>query len=354
MRHFSRILVLLLNLIGAFALLMVWLYGMIPTNRFTSIFSSWNIAFVFLFAVNVLFIFFWIGRRHWGYLFLSLTVVLLNLPNLSRSIAFSSDIDNARHADEYTVLSYNVHYLDMLKRGTSDSLIRFLNQSEADIICLQEFYYEAGGRDRRWIFRQLDNYPYYRTESITDNTHKGLAIYSKYPIVHHEFYNYGSNWQGSMVCDMVIASGDTIRIINSYLQSNRLSASDKAVYQQQDRNHIKKIVVGIVNKLGKASILRGQQAQLLHDIRTSSPYPVINCGDLNDLPTSYTYRQVRGNDQDAFLKHGRGFGTTFHEFPYRFRLDYFFTDPSLTTTGFEIRKMDYSDHYPIFLHFKPN
>ncbi|MBP5260101.1 MAG: endonuclease/exonuclease/phosphatase family protein [Paludibacteraceae bacterium] len=352
MRHFSRILVLLVNLTGAAVLLTVWLAGMLPVGRFTSLFSSWNIAFLFLMALNLLFVFFWIGRRHWGYLFVSLTVLLLNIPNFFRTAAFSFDNDNARHADGYTVLSYNVHYLDMLKHGPSDSLIRFLNNSDADVICLQEFYYEAGGRDRRWIFRQLNQYPYYRTESITEDTHKGLAIYSKFPIVHHEFYNYGSRWQGTMVCDIAFAPGDTLRVLNSYLQSNRLTAGDKAVYQAHDRNELQKIARRILDKLGKAAILRSFQADSLAQIREASPYPTINCGDMNDLPTSYSYRRIRSGDKDAFLQHGRGLGTTFHEFPYRFRLDYFFTDPRITTTGFEIRRVEYSDHYPIFLHFK--
>ena len=353
MRHFSRILVLLLNLTGALALLMVWVAGVLPVGRVTSLFSSWNIAFLVLEALNLLFVFFWIGRRHWGYLFVSLAVLLLNTTNLLHTLAFSRDLDNARHADGYTILSYNVHYLDMLKHGPSDSLIHFLNTSDADVICLQEFYYEAGGRDRRWIFRQLNRYPYYRTESITEDTHKGLAIYSKFPIVHHEFYNYGSRWQGTMVCDIALDNGDTLRVLNSYLQSNRLTAGEKALYQTHDRNQLKQIVKRILDKLGKAATLRGAQADSLALIRSESPYPTINCGDMNDLPTSYTYRKVRGRDQDAFLRHGRGVGTTFHEFPYRFRLDYFFTDPRITTTGFEIRKVEYSDHYPIFLHFKP-
>ena len=352
MRKLSRILTLLLNLVGAFALLMVWVCGVTPTGRFTAMFASWSIAFVFLFAVNAAFVVFWAGRRHWGYLFLSLTVLLLNLPNLFHTFALSKDLDNERHADGYTLLSYNVHYLDMLKRGPSDSLLAFLRRSEADVICLQEFYYEAGGRDRRWILSRLGDYPYYRTESITDDTHKGLAIYSKWPIVHHEFYNYGSHWHGSMVCDIVFAPGDTVRVINSYLQSNRLSADDKALYQEQNRSRLQQLASRVMDKLGKASVPRARQADSLAAIREASPYPTINCGDLNDLPTSYTYHQTRGDDNDAFLLHGRGFGHTFHEFPYRFRLDYFFTDPRIQTTGFEIRRAEYSDHYPVFLHFK--
>jgi endonuclease/exonuclease/phosphatase (EEP) superfamily protein YafD len=66
-----------------------------------------------------------------------------------------------------------------------------------------------------------------------------------------------------------------------------------------------------VSKLKTAYQYRGAQADILHQKITESPYPVIVCGDFNDVPNSYTYFKVRDDLQDAFLKKGSRHGPHF-------------------------------------------
>ena len=45
-----------------------------------------------------------------------------------------------------------------------------------------------------------------------------------------------------------------------------------------------------------------EQADTIAKYIQQSPYPVIVCGDFNDVPGSYAYRTVKGNLQDVFVK----------------------------------------------------
>ena len=80
-------------------------------------------------------------------------------------------------------------------------------------------------------------------------------------------------------------------------------------------------------------------AQVLED----SPYPYLLCGDLNDVPNSYTIFYGRGNLQDAFLE--KGFAMVAERFRYAADRLYF-ADRNFDILQFN-RVENYSDHYPI-------
>jgi endonuclease/exonuclease/phosphatase family metal-dependent hydrolase len=76
-----------------------------------------------------------------------------------------------------------------------------------------------------------------------------------------------------------------------------------------------------------------------------SPYPNLFCGDLNDVPNSYAYFQVKGKMQDAFLKKGFGIGRTFSALSPTLRIDYIMADPTFRIRQFKRIVKEYSDHY---------
>ena len=112
----------------------------------------------------------------------------------------------------------------------------------------------------------------------------------------------------------------------------------------------------VLYKLKQAYKKRSQQAEILAGKIKQSPYPVIVCGDMNDVPNSYTYFTVKGDLQDAFLKKGGGLGRTFRYISPTLRIDYILADKKLEVTNFCKIKVPYSDHYPIIadIAFKEN
>jgi len=104
--------------------------------------------------------------------------------------------------------------------------------------------------------------------------------------------------------------------------------------------------------LKKGFVKRALQAQVVKGNINRSKYPVIVLGDFNDTPVSYSYRKIRKGLNDSFVNSGYGAGFTYRgNYPPN-RIDYILYDDSLVNSFFEIKKVKYSDHYPIVAYFR--
>ena len=93
---------------------------------------------------------------------------------------------------------------------------------------------------------------------------------------------------------------------------------------------------------------RAEQLKEVEIYIQNSPYPVILCGDLNDLPYSYTYTRLNKFLNNAFEKAGNGFGFTHNGKLNFLRIDNQFFDSRFQIHSFEtIHSIKFSDHYPI-------
>jgi len=104
--------------------------------------------------------------------------------------------------------------------------------------------------------------------------------------------------------------------------------------------------------VGNASTIRANQADSVSKVVRNSPYKVILCGDFNDVPGSYTYRTVRNGLADSWVERGNGWGNTFHENLFLFRIDFIMHSPTIKTTRVKVDKVKYSDHYPIWANLE--
>jgi endonuclease/exonuclease/phosphatase family metal-dependent hydrolase len=103
----------------------------------------------------------------------------------------------------------------------------------------------------------------------------------------------------------------------------------------------------IVKKLKRAYGFRGGQADIVREQLDKSPFPVIICGDFNDVPNSYTYFHIRGNLQDAFIKKGFGVGRSYVHISPTLRIDYLFADKKFEVLQCKKFNLPYSDHHPV-------
>ena len=178
---------------------------------------------------------------------------------------------------------------------------------------------------------------------------KGIATFSKYPIIKKEKLNIESNNHGAINSYIKIKK-DTLQVINCYLESNRLTIKDKDISKwekEKEREQIK----NIYNKLSDAANKRRKQAEKVIS-KKNNKLPSIVCGDMNDVPSSFVYRRLRGDYNDAFLSLGKGLGNTFHEGIYNFRIDYIFFNNFVDGHLFSVDKINKSDHYPILFKFE--
>src|SRR5690606_11286570 len=146
----------------------------------------------------------------------------------------------------------------------------------------------------------------------------------------------------------------TIRVYTTHLQSLQFKATD---YQRIE--NIKSGEDGIVtnsrtifSKLKTGITHRKIQVDIISQVLDDSPYPVLFCGDLNDVPNSYAYFNIRGNMQDAFLAKDFGIGRTFTALSPTLRIDYIFADPEFHIEQFKRINKKYSDHYMLVSDLK--
>ena len=201
-----------------------------------------------------------------------------------------------------TVVTYNASHFYWNKKYTMNEAAAYIKKQQPDIICFQEApdngYYHPDS------IRQAFAYAPYR--SISRRTdHSPVAIYSRYPI--HQ------------VKTAITAPGKTLKV--------RVKAAKDLILKMKD-NYRK----------------RADQADSIHAEIERSPYPVLVCGDFNDTPASYTYRQIRKGLTDGFRDCGSGYQYTFRQLYKLWRIDYVFYSKPLKGHEYYSPEKSYSDH----------
>jgi len=100
--------------------------------------------------------------------------------------------------------------------------------------------------------------------------------------------------------------------------------------------------------LRRGFISRAKQIKDLLSSIEECKYKLILCGDLNELPYSYTYFALRNLLDNAFEKAGNGFGFTYNGKLFFLRIDNQFFSKEISIHKFMThRNVDFSDHFPL-------
>ena len=79
---------------------------------------------------------------------------------------------------------------------------------------------------------------------------------------------------------------------------------------------------------------------------------IIICGDFNETPLSYNYRQMqKAGFTDTFTKVGRGIKPTYAGKLPLLRIDYVWANNGIIPLDFNRLRYKGSDHYPVMLDF---
>lgn len=357
----SHTLWLLVNILLAGALGMSCL-GMWISPSLSRLPALAGLVFPWLVWANILMAITWLmtSRKKWA--LLSLLTLIAATPAVLATYSHGSPEKDAPQEPQHTLrlLTYNTHLTQMVRKTPDNDVLRYIRESDADVVCLQE--YEVR-RQNQWLTgeeaRQYlrSEYPYTDFQFAVESRKRqyGLAVYSKYPIVASGRIAYESAANSSGWVDVVV-EGDTVRFINNHLESNSLTEkdlnfSDTPTDVAEMDSWVMNKGTRLLKKLSPAYLRRVQQAEAVRRAIDESPYPVVVCGDFNDVPVSYTYRVMRFRGQnlhDAFLdsSYGRR-GVTFLKHGLGIRIDYILLSPTIRCVQYVTDRVNYSDHMPV-------
>ena len=327
-----------------------------------------GLAFPFILVLNALFLLFWLIFFKWKFALCNLIVLISCWSPISTYFPIHRKTPLIPE-DCIKVLSYNVRGFNWFtgKKARENPIFEYLNNSGADIICLQEFAMDNYGRYNpkgiisiREVDDLLSEYPYRSIVKFEHTLAKytfGVACYSKYPILKTTEIPVQSTTNGSVLYEIKIKN-KTISLINNHLESNRITSEDKKLYREfletKDREQLDKVTDNIRSRLGIAYRVRASQADIIsHWIQNRETDATIVCGDFNDTPISYTYKTVKGDSLiDSFAETGLGQGITYNENMFLFRIDFIMHTRNIESYNCTVDEVKYSDHYPIYTYLR--
>jgi len=298
-----------------------------------------------LLAVNLLFALGWLFLRDWAFFtsFACLLVALWLYPGLLGTNFREAPVTTP----SFRVLSYNLHYLQevLLRPGEEqakafESFFNFFNSvGEVNFLCVQE----TSSDSYRPIAEHL-GYPHYFGN-------KGTMIFSRVPFLDKGFIDFGKTTNSCTWVD-VLLDGKRIRLYSLHLESSHISSPTNYLAKQKDIDRRSlRAMKHIFRNYKNASKIRVQQARLVIENIHACPYPVILCGDFNEPPTSFVYRQFSKILKDSFREKGLGLGTTFAGNLPLLRIDYLFFDKKIAVQSHKVLHANFSDHYPVVCQF---
>ncbi|MCA8831855.1 endonuclease/exonuclease/phosphatase family protein [Hymenobacter pini] len=317
-------------------------------------------------ALNLLLVGYWLLRR-WPVALLPLALAVLTWPHFQRGLALHPfRLVNAPAPEKgpvVRVLSANVRifnvYPQLRNEGlqSSKAMVKWLQDNPADILCLQEFYNEPAGTKTQdgTVFRTVDKIgreagrQTFLSKTLTNSAGAefGMAIFSRFPIVHHGTISFGKLTQNhAMWADVRLPSQDTIRVYSFHLQSMSMEEKD-IVDSYSSKAGLKQKGAGLLRRFKRGAIARHWQVDTLVKRFNRCRYPILLCADLNDVPYSYSYDQLADNFQNAWATVGNGVGSTYNgRLPF-VRIDNQFAGFRFSVEDFQVHhEIPYSDHFP--------
>ena len=318
-----------------------------------------GLAMPFVLVANLLFFVVWL-LLHRPFMLLPFFTCLICLPQIRAfspvNFKYQQAPKNSIKIVSYNILSSN---LTAASANKENPLVAYLESSDADIICLQEFPFATIKEGKKGAKKLFTDYPYksYDISKDSELSAHYLGCLSKYPILSVEKLELEATSNGCTKY-RIKHGNDTIVIYNSHLQSNGLSDTNKSTYEQILTNPKENIrgegTKELVKKLRDSAVKRAAQTDvIIADMKKeTSPY-IIVCGDFNDSPISYTYKALTKTLTNAYTASGNGPGFSYNRNKLFYRIDHIFHSEAFKSYACKVdRSIKHSDHYPIACHLE--
>ncbi len=344
-----------------FLLTIVAAYGGRVNPEYLTIPSILCLALPYFALATIILIIFWALSRKIIFTTLGVLTIIACTGPLSLAMPLSSGKKAEEGQKTFKIISWNVLHTDDIRKPDypGNRAVEFMVNSGADVICLAELNNFSPDELKKASPTLIDSliriYPYRAGLSTTD-----IKILSKYPVSreghsyiaetgHHRFDFFKVNFPGSKILNIGMV----------HLYSYDLTEEERQVIKDMRsvdgaKESVKELKGSILHKLRNAFRQRANNARVLRDaideIRPSAP--LIVCGDFNDVPASWTYNLIKGDDmRDAYAETNLGFTWTYNKHLFLFHIDQMLYRGNITPLKVKVGKINSSDHYPLIGEF---
>ncbi len=345
LRRTTKTIIISINIVLGVIFLIAALSPYINPNSFW-LHGFFSLITPYCILALILFILFWlISRPKWS--LISLITLGIGWKQIPVVFAWSGDSGFSKRKPEnsFRMVDWNVQSFNGLnnnieaKKRVRVEVAASILKNLPDIICLQEFN-TAHSENNIDLFKQSHPYYFFSKDYVgnSGDYQSGCIIFSKYPVIDTGKIKFPQ--AESLIYVDIVKGPDTLRIFTTHLQSFKFKKGDYDDMEKikGSKNEAFAATKSLMRKMKRAYQKRGLQADMVQKAVAESPYPTVITGDFNDVPNSYTYFNIRGEMQDAFLKKDFGIGRTFISLAPTLRIDYIFAG-----NQFEIRQFDMVD-----------
>jgi len=331
---------ILINVIVAICTLLAYASPMVHPEK-AAIIAVMGLLFPLLFVINVAFVLGWLALKKY-YALLSVAVLVLGWKPITGLVNISGMARGGEESEILTIGTLNAHQLINLaaSRKPTPNQMTELSRSlmHPDILCIEE-----GGN--AFKFQKSLGYKFAKQIPASYS-----MLFSNYPILASEALDLTPHKSLSGWFDIDV-DGFTIRLFLLHMSSNSVTAASERLMEEGDIRNTETWgeVRDLIGRYARAAAARAEQAEIVAQYIAESPYPVIVCGDFNDVPTSYTLAKIKGNLSDSFVSAGNGFGTTYAGKVPGLRIDYILTGPEFKIIWHKVPKPRVSDHNPVIV-----
>lgn len=292
---------------------------------------------------------------------IGVATLIIGWSAISMVIPFSFKKSAEPGSQTLRLVTFNcLHMTDLKEDPSLNRSLKFLLESDADVICLQEMLFtfsqrDIPGLDRNLVDSLLKKYPYHPSIGDTD-----LKLLSKYQAHTEPTLNPSNNpyWAAPYRFYRVNVNGTVIMIANVHLQSYHLSEEERNVMTEirgfrSAKKSAGEFKNGIVGKLKYAFKERAESVDSLMAALKLVLLPIIVCGDFNDVPASWCYRQfLKSGFKDAYTETHFGPTHTYNQHLFYFHIDQIFYRGDIKPLSVKRSDLNASDHYPLIAEFE--
>lgn len=298
-----------------------------------------------LIVANFLLLIYWLIRKRWYVSIIPFITILCCIPYMGTIIQFRSiDRQEADRKEGLKIATYNVAKFNRETSGfLAQDILAEMRRQKVDVLCLQEFSETSGDVKNTASYKEY--FPYVAMAS------RDVVIFSRYAIRNIKPFLFEDSNQAAIYAD-INANGKIIRIFCVHLETTGIN---RTIYQagkldaqgyDVSKNRVLNTIYG---NYTMGMMLRASQANIIAGEIRRSDYPVIVCGDFNDVPYSYVYNTMLGDLVDGFKECGTGGWMGTYRGKKNMRIDYIFHSDVMTGIEYYKTDMTYSDHYPVFM-----